>query len=91
MNGDYISTTVIRQRGQLTLPKKLRTENSWLAEGMVVAVLSSVQKEVKIIPYKVSSKKTDWKDIWEKIKLSRTFLGQRGNLSQFVVEDRSAH
>lgn len=91
MNGDYLSTTVIRQRGQLTLPKKLRTENSWLAEGMVVTVLSSVQKEVKIIPYKESFKKTDWKNIWEKIKLSRTFSGKRGNLSQFVIKDRSEH
>ena len=91
MNGDLVSTTTIRQRGQLTIPKKIREKSSWLSDGAVVAILSSVQKEVKIIPYQEGAGIVNWGEIWEKIRLTRTFKGARGNLSRFIFRDRSSH
>lgn len=93
MNGDMFSIIIVRQRGQLTIPKKLREKASWLSEGSMVAILSSLDKEIKIKPYQeVEEKRTvNWKEVWEKIKVSRTFEGKRGNLSRFIAEDRSLH
>lgn len=90
MNGDLISTTAIRQRGQLTIPKKLRKRLDWLSEGSLVSVLSSLE-EVKIMPYRELSGKVDWKSIWDKVRLARSFKGKKGNLSQFIIRDRSSH
>lgn len=93
MNGDLISTTTIRQRGQLTIPGKLRKKMSWLSEGSVIAILSSVDEEIKVIPYKDKevTEKIDWKRVWDKIKLARSFKGERGNLSEFIFKDRGSH
>jgi len=91
MNGDLISTTTIRQRGQLTIPKKLRESENWLADGAVVAILPSLQREVKIIPYREDAKVVDWNAVWGKIKLARSLKGKRGNLSAFILKDRASH
>ena len=91
MNGNLISTTTIRQRGQLTLPKKLRENENWLADGAVVAILSALQREIKIIPYQGDAEIVDWNAVWEKIKLARSFKGKRGNLSAFILKDRASH
>lgn len=90
MNGGIISTT-IRQRGQLTIPRDLRDKFKWLSDGSVVAFLVSLGKEVKIVPYEGATGTLDWKSLWEKIKLARTFRGKRGNLSEFIVQDRISH
>ncbi|PIS14782.1 hypothetical protein COT64_00810 [Candidatus Shapirobacteria bacterium CG09_land_8_20_14_0_10_39_12] len=90
MNGDLVSTTTIRQRGQLTIPKKIREKTDWLSDGAIVEILSSLQ-EVKIVPYKESAKVIDWEAIWERIKLARRFKGKRGNLSSFIFKDRTSH
>jgi len=91
MNGDLVSTTTIRQRGQLTIPKKLRESENWLADGAVVAILSSLQREVKIVPYQEDVEIVDWNAVWGKIKLARSFKGERGNLSAFIFKDRTSH
>ena len=91
MNGDLISTTTIRQRGQLTIPGKFRKNISWLSEGSVVAILSSFDEEIKVIPYREEKEKIDWTQIWDKIKLARSFKGERGNLSEFIFKDRVNH
>ena len=91
MNGDLISTTTIRQRGQLTIPGKFRKNISWLSEGSVVAILSSFDEEIKVIPYKEKIEKIDWKKVWDNIKLARTFIGEKGNLSGFIFRDRANH
>lgn len=91
MDGDLISTTTIRQRGQLTIPGKLRKKARWLSEGSVVAILSSFDEEIKVVPYKERTEEIDWKQVWGKIKLARSFKGERGNLSEFIFKDRANH
>lgn len=90
MNGDLISTTAIRQRGQLTIPKKLRKRLDWLSEGSLVSVLVTLGKEVKILPYQKEIS-LDWRAVWDGIKLARSFRGKKGNLSRFILNDRSSH
>lgn len=93
MIGDLFSTTIIRQRGQLTIPKKLREKAFWLSEGSIVAILSSLDEEIKIKPYQKVGEKINinWEEVWEKVKVSRTFKGKRGNLSEFIAKDRASH
>jgi len=91
MNGDLVSTTTIRQRGQLTIPGKLRKKSHWLSEGSVVAILSSLEEEIKVVPYKARTERIDWRQVWDKIKLARSFKGEKGNLSEFIFKDRISH
>lgn len=93
MNGDVVPATIIRERGQLTIPKKLRERVSWLSDGSIVAVLSSLDEEIKIMPYREVGKKgkTDWEEVWGRIRVSRSFEGKRGNLSGFIAKDRALH
>ncbi|PIU03755.1 hypothetical protein COT44_01620 [Candidatus Shapirobacteria bacterium CG08_land_8_20_14_0_20_39_18] len=80
----------IRQRGQITLPKKIRENIDWLVENSVVGIKTS-EAEICISPYQESVKPINWKNIWEKIKLSHSFKGKKGNLSQFIAKDRQTH
>ena len=86
------STTTIRQRGQVTIPSEIRQRADWLTKGSVLAIIASASKEIKIMPYEQTlDSKIDWKKIWERINLARSFKGKRGNLSKFIIEDRHRH
>lgn len=92
MNTTYTSTAIIRQRGQLTIPDELRQKLDWLTEGSVVSVSTDLTNTVKITPYtKHEEKKIDWKKLRIQIERVRSFKGKRGNLSQFIIEDRESH
>jgi bifunctional DNA-binding transcriptional regulator/antitoxin component of YhaV-PrlF toxin-antitoxin module len=80
----------IRQRGQITLPKKIRDSLDWLIENSVIGI-KATETEICISPYRESKKPIDWKNIWNQIELSRSFKGKRGNLSEFIAEDRQSH
>lgn len=82
---------IVRQRGQITIPKKLRDSLKWLSEGSLVLVLVTLGKEIKILPYQKGISATDWKAIWDGIKLARSLRGKKGNLSRFILNDRSSH
>lgn len=83
-------TVVIRQRGQITIPKKLRDKIDWLSEDSVVGVVVT-EEEVCLSPKKKVDSRFNWKEIWEKINLSRSFIGKKGNLSEFISKDRLSH
>lgn len=86
------STTIIRQRAQITIPGRVRKHLAWIRPNSVVNVSVGADDEIVIKPVQKSrSDKPDWKEIWKKIKLARSFKGKRGNLSQFIIEDRERH
>lgn len=86
------TTAVIRQRGQLTIPDKIRALLSWVAPHSVVTITTRSADELVVKPYTPTVEESiDWKKVWEGISLTRSFRGKRGNLSQFVVKDRSRH
>lgn len=91
MNNDISLTSVVRQRGQLTIPNKVRKGISWLSDGAVVNLVVTMDKEVKILPYSKITKSIDWGKIWGGIKIARNLTGARGNLSEFISKDRLSH
>ncbi len=76
----------------MTFPDKLRAKLGWLDTGSIVSVITESTREVKIIPYtKLLQKSIDWKKLLLQIERVRSYKGKRGNLSQFIVQDRESH
>lgn len=93
MNTNFQTTAVIRQRGQLTIPDKMRTMLSWIRENAVVVLETTLDGGIIVKPYRSSESNLSqrWQKAREAIQLSRSFAGKRGNLSKFVAEDRQSH
>ena len=90
MNNTMTSVVTIRQRGQLTIPDKVREAVQWLTPGSVVTFTAS-EEEVRVVPYRKKKEEVDWKRIWDDIHVVRSFNGERGNLSAFITKDRQSH
>lgn len=87
----YIAS--IRQRGQITIPGKIRSNLPWLDEGSAIHIVVNDQS-ITISPYqKATAEKTNWKKIWQMIKLTRSFKSKGPDLpaSQFIINDRLKH
>lgn len=84
------TVSIVRDRGQLTIPDSIRTVRKWIAPASVVSITTEKPDEIVIKPH--SQKGIwDWSQIWNSIELSRSFKGKRGNLSQFIANDRKKH
>jgi hypothetical protein len=78
---------VIRQRRQVTLPPFF----DWVETGSVVDIQSS-DGSILIRPKTTNKKKDfDWDKFERKIAISRSFKGEKGNLSAMIAEDRKSH
>lgn len=92
MNDDYVATSVIRQRGQLTLPGSFRQRLDWLREDKVVQIVLNADDKVVVTPYLPSQNKknTDWNGIWKTVnKFQRK--DNTISLSDFIIRDRYSH
>ena len=83
-------TAVIRDRGQLTIPEKIREFLKWSSPNSVVSLITVSRDELVIRPFE-GKKQIDWSIIWMNIELSRSYVGKRGNLSSFITSDRENH
>ena len=83
-------TAVIRDRGQLTIPEKIREFLKWSSHNSVVSLITVSRDELVIRPFE-GKKQIDWSIIWMNIELSRSYVGKRGNLSSFITSDRENH
>lgn len=83
-------TAIIRDRGQLTIPGKIRAVLKWPRANSVVSLTTTSQNELVIKPYE-SGGEINWSQIWTNIALSRSYKGTRGNLSGFISSDRERH
>ncbi len=83
-------TAVIRDRGQLTIPEKIREVRSWATPISVVTVSSAKPDEIIIQPYSLQ-KSIDWSSVWQNIQKSRSLKGEKVKLSEFITRDRSDH
>jgi len=84
------TVSIIRERGQLTIPESIRRIVSWAAPLSAVSVSVVNPDEIVIRPHQ-HQKKTDWDKLWKQIKKVRSFEGKgHGNLSAFIVEDRES-
>ncbi len=80
---------IIRQRGQLTIPDKIRETFRWLTPSSMVTITSQKPDEIVIKPISANKKTVDWDELWRDIQRVRSYRGKGGgNLSKFVAEDR---
>lgn len=80
---------IIRQRGQLTIPDKIRGVLSWLTPSSTVTITSQKPDEIIIRPISVNKNAIDWNELWQDIQRVRSYKGKGGgNLSGFIAEDR---
>lgn len=84
------TTSIIRDRGQLTIPDSIRKVASWTTPMSAVSISIIKPDEIVIRPHQYH-KEVDWDKLWKMINKSRSFKGKRGNLSQFIAEDRHRH
>jgi bifunctional DNA-binding transcriptional regulator/antitoxin component of YhaV-PrlF toxin-antitoxin module len=84
------TVSVIRDRGQLTIPDSIRAQRTWASPNSVVTISSNHPDEITIRPHK--KQQYDWDKIWEAIRKARAIKGRgRGSLSKFIIEDRHRH
>ncbi len=81
-------TAIIRDRGQLTIPDKIRDALDWTKPNSVVSIKTTSKKEIVIKPHE---KETDWDEIFKNIKKLRSYRGIKGSMSEFIAEDRYRH
>lgn len=83
------TVSIIRNRGQLTIPDSIRDLRQWASPNSVVTITSERPDEIIIRPHK---KKYDWDKIWELIKRSRAIKGKgHGSAAEFIAKDRLSH
>jgi len=86
------TTAIIRDRGQLTIPNKVRKILDWMSPNSVVYIKAETTHELVIKPYEQKPEsQINWVEIWKRIKRSQSFKGKRGNLSAFIIKDRDSH
>lgn len=84
------AVSIIRQRGQLTIPDSIRKIVNWITPSSVISISVVKPEEIVITPHR--NQEVDWDRIWDGIKKARAIKGKgRGNLSKFIAEDRYRH
>lgn len=88
----------IRERGQLTIPYKIREVLTWLQENSLVEIILKTNNGIEIKPFgtlgqmkqkKVRSKE-DVELLWQKIR-AISKAGRQINLAEFIIKDRERH
>ncbi len=84
------AVSIIRDRGQLTIPDSIRKLVKWATPLSAVSISVVKPDEIIIKPHQYQ-KQVDWDQLWKQIKRVRAFKGKgRGNLSTFIMKDREA-
>lgn len=82
--------SIIRSRGQLTIPDSIRAIREWSSPNSVVTLTSDRPDEIVIRPHK---KEYDWDKIWEGIRIARSIKGKGKTTpaADFLEKDRGSH
>ena len=81
------TVSIIRQRGQLTIPDDIRNALLWASPHSAVTISVEKSDEIKITPH-ITTQSVDWQAVWNGIQKARIIKGKAGNLSQRINEDR---
>lgn len=81
-------TGIIRKRGQLTIPKRIRRAEPWAAPLSAVTISVPRPGTIAIEPA-ATDQEIDWDALWAKIRRARQVPGKQGNLSAFIAADRA--
>ena len=83
------AVSIIRDRGQLTIPDSIRKTVDWVAPMSAITLYVNWPDEIVIRPH--HKKKVDWDKLWKQIKRVRSFKGKgQSNLSAFIAKDRES-
>jgi len=82
--------SIIRDRGQLTIPDSIRKVVSWITPMSAVTISVTKSDEITITPHK---KQYNWDKIWAGVKKSRAIKGKGKGISaaEFLEQDRQSH
>lgn len=83
------TVSIIRDRGQLTIPDSIRKVITWINPMSAVTISVNRPDEIVITPHQ---QQIDWDKIWEGIRKARSIHG-KGKLStlEFIQQDRMSH
>lgn len=83
--------SIIRNRGQLTIPDNIRKAMPWADAMSPVSISTHGSDEIIIRPHKFGN--LDWEKIWSGINEARSIRkkGMQGSLSEFITDDRHSH
>ncbi|KKS13693.1 MAG: hypothetical protein UU67_C0020G0014 [Candidatus Daviesbacteria bacterium GW2011_GWB1_41_5] len=83
------TVSIVRDRGQLTIPDSIRRVVSWVTPMSAVSISVLKPDEIVIKPHQ---KKVDWDQVWENIRKSRA-ISSKGKISaaEFLEQDRRSH
>lgn len=82
--------SIIRDRGQLTIPEEIRDFLDWAKPCSVITIEVTGPSLLTISPQK-EAKNISWEEIWDGINLSRSLVGKKCTLSEFIIADRESH
>ena len=83
------TVSIVRKRGQLTIPDSIRKIVNWVTPLSAVSISVVSPDEIVIKPHR---KEYDWDMIWELVKKSRSIKGKgRGSAAEFIEKDRQSH
>lgn len=83
------TVSIIRDRGQLTIPDSIRKVVAWITPMSAVTISVMKPDEIVITPHQ---KQVNWDQIWENIRKSRAIKGKgNANAAEFLEQDRNSH
>ena len=83
------TVSIIRERGQLTIPDSIRRLVNWVTPSSAVSISIIKPDEIVIKPHQTQ---VNWSEIWENIRKSRS-ISNKGTMSasEFLNQDRKSH
>jgi len=83
------AVSIIRNRGQLTIPDAIRKKVSWVSPSSAVTLSVVKADEIVIKPHRVYGEE---KNIWTLVKQARAIKGKgQESAVQFLEKDRRSH
>jgi bifunctional DNA-binding transcriptional regulator/antitoxin component of YhaV-PrlF toxin-antitoxin module len=84
------TTSIIRNRGQLTIPDSVRKLVGWANPMSAVSIVVVNSEEIIIRPQRAQ---VDWDDIWSGITKARSIKGEGKVISatEFLTKDKASH
>lgn len=84
------TVSIIRNRGQLTIPDSIRKKVNWVDTMSVVSISLVKPNEIVIQPHDTA---VNWQDVWDGISNARSISGGRDSLNtaEFLESDRNSH
>ena len=83
------TVSIIRERGQLTIPDSIRQLISWVSPMSAVSITVIKPDEIIIRPHQAQ---VNWDKVWKGIKKARS-IHSKGKMSalDFIQQDRLSH